>query len=83
MKTIPPKITLRAARVNAGLPQKEAAKQLGISQATLQNYENGATVPDWDVVEQIEALYNYPANFIFFGSKSRLKREKNQAEQAN
>ena len=83
MKTIPPKITLRAARVNAGLPQKEAAKQLGISQATLQNYENGATVPSWDVVEQIETLYNYPANFIFFGSNSRLKRELNRAEQAN
>ena len=40
-----PKITLAAARVNAGLSQQEAAKALGVSVATLQNYESGKTVP--------------------------------------
>ena len=34
-----PKITLKAARVNAGLTQKEAAKKIGISYQTLSDYE--------------------------------------------
>lgn len=70
----PPKISLRAARVNANLLQREAADMLGINKATLQSYENGITVPNWDVVEKIEALYDYPASYIFFGRETRLKR---------
>lgn len=60
-----PKITLEAARVNAHLTQKEAAKKLKISVATLQNYESGRTTPDWGVVRRIEELYQYPIDFIF------------------
>lgn len=60
-----PKITLEAARVNAHLTQREAAKKLNISVATLQNYESGRTTPDWSLVRQIEVLYNYPIDFIF------------------
>lgn len=61
-----PKITLKAARTNAGLTQEAAAASLGISRATLQNYEDGTTVPNWDVVRKIEVLYKYPADYIFF-----------------
>lgn len=60
-----PKITLEAARVNAHLTQKEAAKALKISVATLQNYESGRTTPDWCVVRKIEELYQYPIDYIF------------------
>ena len=60
-----PKITLEAARVNAHLTQREAAKELKISVATLQNYESGRTTPDWSVVRRIEKLYKYPIDFIF------------------
>ena len=60
-----PKITLAAARVNAGLSQQEAAKALGVSVATLQNYESGKTVPQWGTVQKIETVYNFPADFIF------------------
>ena len=35
------RISLEAARVNAELLQKDAAKLIGISLKTLQNYENG------------------------------------------
>lgn len=71
-----PKITLAAARVNAGFTQKKAAKELGVCQKTLQNYESGVQVPDWDMVNKIEKLYQFPADFIFFGSILRLKRDK-------
>ena len=47
-----PKITLAAARVNAGYSQKEAASRLKINERTLQNYESGANVPDWDMVHK-------------------------------
>lgn len=36
-----PKITLRAARVNAGLTQGEMAEKLGVSLTTLNCWENG------------------------------------------
>ena len=60
-----PKISLAAARVNAGLNQQEAAKALGVSVATLQNYESGKTVPQWGTVQKIERVYKFPADFIF------------------
>lgn len=61
----PPKISLEAARVNAHFTQKDAAKALGISVATLQNYESGKTTPDWNLVRRIEKLYEYPIDYIF------------------
>ena len=63
-----PQITLKAARVSAGLNQKDAAVALGISKSTLINYEHGKTVPDWNMVNKICKLYDIPADFIFFGS---------------
>ena len=65
-----PKITLKAARVNANLTQKDAAFALGITAATLQNYETGKTIPDWDLVKKIEAIYGFPADFILFARNS-------------
>lgn len=66
-----PKISLRAARVNAGLSQQEAAKKLSINKATLHSYETGKTVPSWDMVKLIEEVYQYPTDQIFFGQTSR------------
>ena len=40
------KITLRAARVNAGLTQSKAAKEIGVTRDTLSNWENGKSYPD-------------------------------------
>ena len=37
------KISLKAARVNAGLTQQEAAKKMKISTHTVKNYECGVT----------------------------------------
>lgn len=65
-----PQITLKAARVNAEMSQREAAKALGVNVSTVQNYEMGKTVPDWDMVKRIEALYNFPAECINFGKDS-------------
>ena len=47
------KISLKAARVNAGYSQKEAAELLGISNKTLCSWENGKTFPDQPMIEKI------------------------------
>ncbi len=64
------KITLKAARVNARCSQLEASKQLGISRKTLQNYESGKTVPDWEMVRKIEKLYGVSIDNVIFLSKT-------------
>lgn len=61
-----PKISLKAARVNANLTQKQAAERLQVCLSTLQNYEAGRTVPDWEVVRRIEQVYGIPVDNIFF-----------------
>lgn len=63
-----PRISLKAARVNAGLSQKKAAEMLGISKATLQHYEAGSTVPNILMSKKIEEVYHFPADYIFFGA---------------
>lgn len=51
------KITLRAARTNANLTQKEAAKKIGVSKDTISNWENGITSPSVEKFKQIEKIY--------------------------
>lgn len=51
------KISLRAARINAGLTQKEASAHLGISNKTLLNWEKGVTFPNTNMILKICKLY--------------------------
>lgn len=62
-----PKLTLKAARVNAGFAQKQAAKELKVSNKTLSNWENGKAIPKADKISLICKLYrmNYD-DIIFF-----------------
>ena len=65
------KITLKAARVNAGYTQKEAAKELKVSNKTLLHWEKGVSFPKADMVEKICALYGVAYdNIIFLPSNS-------------
>ena len=50
-------MTLKAARVNKNLSQKQAAKLIGISEWTLINYEQGKRFPDIPVLKKIEEVY--------------------------
>jgi len=51
------KITLRAARVNAGLTIEAAAQKIGVGKHTLWRWENGKTYPDIKQFKSIEQLY--------------------------
>lgn len=60
------KITLKAARVNAGYLQKEAAKRLDVSNKTLSSWENGITVPKVDMIDKICNLYGVCYDNLIF-----------------
>lgn len=67
------KITLKAARVNAGIKQGDAAKLLGIVSQTLTNYESGITYPNTDIISKMENLYSVKYDdIIFLNRKSNL-----------
>lgn len=61
-------ITLRAARVNAGLRQIDAAEAINISKATLISWEAGKTSPKAWQMQQLCELYGIPIDHIFFPS---------------
>lgn len=65
-----PKISIKAARVNADLNQWEAAEAIGINRRTLQNFEAGLAVPRWDVALKMSEVYNFPIDFLRFGPKT-------------
>lgn len=60
------KLTLKAARINAGLTQSEAAEKLGISKTSLHNYERGKSVPNIRVIKRIEDVYGVEYKDLFF-----------------
>ena len=62
----PIRISLTAARVNAGLSQKKAAEMLEINVATLRNYERGKTCPNWELVHKMETIYDMPSDYFNF-----------------
>lgn len=64
------KMTLEAARVNAGLLQKEAAKRLGISNKTLCAWENYQSFPGADMIPKICDLYGVTYDHIDFLPKN-------------
>jgi DNA-binding XRE family transcriptional regulator len=60
-------IHLKAARINAGYTQDQAAKALKIAKSTLANYEKYKTTPDIEMAKRIARLYNTTVdNIIFF-----------------
>lgn len=55
-------ITLRAARVNAGMTQAEAAKSAGVDKATIVNWERGKTSPRIDDIKNLCKIYKIDLN---------------------
>lgn len=60
------KITLKAARVNAGLTQKEAAEKLNVSNKTVWSWECGKAMPNVNKIDAICSLYGMSYDDIIF-----------------
>ncbi|MBQ9014917.1 MAG: helix-turn-helix transcriptional regulator [Firmicutes bacterium] len=59
-------ITLKAARINAGLTQREAAAKIGVSKQSLSAYETGKRFPGPEVIRRIEEVYGVSYSEIRF-----------------
>lgn len=59
-------ISLKAARVNVGLSQKEAAEKIGVSVDALGKWERGVCVPNIRYIPKIEAAYRMKYDQIVF-----------------
>lgn len=57
-------MTLKAARVNAGLTQEEAGALIGVSALNIRNWEQGKYRPMPDRYPAIEAAYKLPIENI-------------------
>ncbi len=59
-------ITLKAARVNKGLTQLEAAKLLKVSKDTVGNWERGKSYPNMKNIKEIEKVYGVSYDDLIF-----------------
>ena len=59
-------LSLKAARVDAGLTQQQVADALNISKNTVANYESYTTVPDMKTGQKLADLYNRSVDEIIF-----------------
>jgi transcriptional regulator with XRE-family HTH domain len=66
------KVTLKAARVNAGFTQTQVAERLGISVSTLANWEKSIHFPDAVQIEAICALYDISYDNLIFLPRNPL-----------
>lgn len=74
------KITLRAARVNAGINQKDAAAAVGVSNKTMGKWENGIACPNVIQAYAMCSLYGIPFDDIIFSPNEPLKGVSEQKE---
>lgn len=68
-----PQITLKAARVNAGLTIAQASRLLGISHGTLVEWEKNPGKVNPIRQRRIQEVYSFPLDYIFFGDELEFK----------
>ena len=61
---IEPKITLKAARVNAELTLDEVAEIMGKSKQSIENWENGKTPIKYSDLLKLSEIYEMPVKYI-------------------
>ena len=66
--------SLKAMRINTGLTLEEASKLIGVSSATLSNYEHFRTTPDNDKIKKIMEVYNVTYDEIRFLPSEKEKK---------
>ena len=66
----PIRITLKAARVNAGFTQLDVAKMLKVSNKTVMNWETGESEPSFSTLQALSSIYELPIDCIILPTKS-------------
>ncbi len=65
-------MTLRAARTNAGLNQKQAAERIGVSVSTIHKWERGKVFPTAKQIPKITKAYHCTYDDIIFSPEITL-----------
>lgn len=60
------KITIKAARVNKNLSQKEAASLIGVSKDTIGAWDRGKSMPNAKYIPAIEKVYGVSYKDLIF-----------------
>lgn len=66
----PIKISLKAARVNAGYTQLDVAQKLKVSNKTVMKWETGEAEPSFATLQVLSNLYQLPMDYIILPTKS-------------
>ncbi len=72
------KITIKAARVNKNLSQKEAAKLIGVSKDTVGAWDRGKSMPNAKYIPAIEKVYGVSYKDLIFYNLITLKAYKRE-----
>ena len=64
------KITVKAARVNAGLTQEELANKMGVHRSTISSWEINPSIMQIKDAELLCKILNISISKIFFGCNS-------------
>lgn len=64
---------LKTLREDAGLSQEALAKEIGISQSALGNYERGSRAPDKDIIIALAKRFNVSSDYLLGISKDRRR----------
>lgn len=64
------RINIAACRANTGLTQREFAEKIGVSLATITNWEASKTEPDVRQLRKISEISGIPMDFIFVKEES-------------
>ncbi len=59
-------VTLRAARANVNLTQREAADKIGVTVDTVSNWEHAKSFPNALQIRRIEEVYGVPYDNLIF-----------------
>lgn len=64
---------LSACRVQAGYTQKEAAKEIGVSEQTVIRWEQGASSPNMENAQKLSELYQIPLAYMDWSMEGNAK----------
>ena len=76
-------VIFSSLRKEKGLSQREVAAKLGVSQALLSHYENGAREPKLEFVVKACDYFNVTADYILGRSKERSEKSVELTETLN
>ena len=72
-------MSLKAARINKNLTQREAALLIGVSVPTIANYDMGASFPDVPTIMKIDKVYGLPYSEINFFPPKKVNQRRREA----